>query len=220
MTDIYEYLQNVPDEAVAVAAPKDYVDGGGSLMPEGTYNFVIKEFRPEFSEDGTFQNRISLTDCRVTGVPSEELRTHLRRKLMNLSIWTTTYKRNGITVSGLGDLIRGIDPDRSWVGLKDAVDIIQEAVDQQINIQARLVWAAFDKKGWEMGGGKFLSKGTQEYKELRNRVSVKGMRNFPPLPDGSFKNEVTGPISNEVLEGRLEIASVINAEKQRDMITE
>lgn len=226
-TSYYEFLNQVPDDAVAVAPPEEYVDSGATLIPEGTYDIVVKEFQPEFEKDGTFQNRISLKTCTIRGVPENlpgmqegESRKLLGRKLTNLTIFTTVYNRKGTPASGLGDFIRGIDADLKWTGLKEAIDVIQEAVDKQTPVQCRLVWGAYDKKGWEQAGGKNLRKGTDEFKELSDRVRVKGMKSFKQMPDGTFYPEVLGPISGEILEGRLEIAAVVSSRKRRELVTE
>lgn len=215
----YDKLQNVNDEDVAVAKPSEYVDGGIGLIPEATYDLVIKDFEPVFDEDGTFRKRISLKSLEIVGVPDEDLKKFLGRKVSNLSIFTTTYLRNAVQVSGLGDLIRGIDDTREWRSLKDAVDVIQEAVDKQTPVQIKLIWGAFDNTGFKSLGGDTLVKKSPEEKELRKKATVKGMRNFRKLPDDSYIPEVAGPISGEMLEARLEIDRVIPQNKRRSMKT-
>jgi hypothetical protein len=219
MSSFYDQLQNVKDEDVAVASPSEYVDSGFGLIPEGTYDFVIKDFAPAFGDDGSFRKRIDIKKIEIVGVTDEELRKVLGKAVNNLSVFTATYLRNGVKVSGLGDLIRGIDPAREWSSIKDAVDIIQEAVDKNVPIQGKLVWGAFDKSGYETAGGKQMVDKSQEQKDLRKRASVRGMRNFRQLPDNTFLPEVPGPISGEMLEGRVELDRVIAANKKRRMLT-
>jgi hypothetical protein len=215
----YDQLQNVPDEDIAVAAPSQYVDSGFGLIPEQTYDFVIKDFAPAFGDDGSFRKRIDIKKVEIVGVPEEELRKILGKTVNNLSVFTTQYLRGGVKVSGLGDLIRGIDPSREWSSLKDAVDIIQEAVDKNIPVQGKLVWGAYDKAGFENAGGKAMIPKSAEEKELKKRASVRGMRNFRQLPDNTYLPEVPGPISGEMLEGRIELDRVIAANKKRKMLT-
>jgi hypothetical protein len=214
----YDQLNSVPDDEINVAPPSQYVDSGFGLIPEGVYDVVIKDFEPVFGEDGTFRKRIALKSLEIVGVPDEDLRKLIGRKINNLSVFTTVYKRNGANASGLGDLIRGIDDDREWTGLPEATDIIQEAVDKNTAIQMRLVWGAYDAAGFENAGGKALVSKSAEEKELRKKATVKGMRNFRQLPDGTYSPEVAGPLSGDMLEGRLEIDRVIARKKQRQLI--
>lgn len=219
MTSFYDQLANVPDEGVAVASPSEYIDGGIGLIPEATYDFLIKDFEPVFKDDGTFAKRVSLKSLEIVGVPDEDLKKYLGRKVSNLTVFTTTYQRASTTVSGLGDLIRGVDDKREWKSLKDAVDIIQEASDRNTPVQIKVVWGAYDAKGFEAAGGKAMIEKSPEQKELRKKASVKGMRNFRKLPDETYAPEVPGPLSGEMLEARLEIDRVIPVSKRRKMLT-
>jgi hypothetical protein len=218
MNSFYEQLNSVPDEDINVAAPSEYVDSGFGLIPEATYDLLVKDFEPIFKDDGTFSKRILIKSAEIAGVPEEDLKKYLGRKVNNLAVFTTVYQRNGVPASGLGDLVRGIDDERSWTGLKEATDIIQEAVDKNTPIQMKLVWGAYDSKGFDAAGGKMLVSKSQEEKELRKKASVKGMRNFRQLPDGSYSPDVLGPLSGDMLEGRLEIDRVIPKKKRRPML--
>jgi hypothetical protein len=218
-SSFYDQLQNVKDEDVAVAAPSQYIDGGIGLVPEATYDLVVKDFEPVFDDDGIFRKRITLKSLEIVGVPDEDLKKYLNRKVTNLAIFTTTYQRSGVTVSGLGDLIRGIDYTKEWKSLKDASDIIQEAIDRFVAIQMKIIWGAYDAKGFDAAGGKAMVDKSPEQKELRKKATVKGMRNFRPLPDTTYAPEVAGPLSGEMLEGRLEIDRVIASNKKRSMIS-
>lgn len=213
----YEGLDKV--EGVDVAPPSEYVDGGIGLVPEATYDIVIKDFEPVFDEDGTFRKRISIKRAEIAGVSDDDLKRYLGRIVNNLTIFTTVYKRSGVDASSLGDTIRGIDSERKWSGLKEACDILQEASDKMTPIQMKLVWGAYDGKGFDAAGGKGMVDKSAEQKELRKKASVKGMRNFRPLPDGTYAPEVAGPLSGEMLEARLEIDRVIPQHKRRTLIT-
>jgi hypothetical protein len=215
----YDKLASVQNDAIDVAPPSEYVDGGFGLPPEATYEVLIKDFEPVFDDDGTFRNRINLKRLEIVGVPNEDLRKQLGRNLTNISVFTATYQRNGATASGLGDLIRGIDDELAWSGLKEAVDIIQDAVDKQSPIQAKFIWGAFDKDGYEAGGGPQMVNKSPEQKELRKKASVRGMRNFKALPDGSYSPETTGPLSGSVLEARLELDRTIPKRKRQTMLS-
>jgi hypothetical protein len=219
MASFYDKLSNVSPEDIDVAAPSQYVDGGFGLIPEATYDVLIKDFEPVFDDDGTFRKRINLKKLEIIGVPSEDHRKLLGRTITNLSVFTTTYLRNGVQVSGLGDLIRGIDDERPWSGLQEAVDIIQEAVDKQIPVQMKLAWGAFDKDGYDAEGGPQMVNKSPEQKELRKRASVRGMRNFRALPDGSYSTETTGPISGSSIEARLELDRVISKRKRATFLS-
>jgi hypothetical protein len=218
-SSFYDQLQNVKDEDVAVAAPSQYIDGGIGLVPEATYDLLIKDFEPVFDDDGIFRKRITLKSLEIVGVPDEDLKKYLSRKVTNLAIFTTTYQRSGVTVSGLGDLIRGVDYTKEWKSLKDASDIIQEAIDKFVAVQMKIIWGAYDAKGFDAAGGKAMVDKSPEQKELRKKASVKGMRNFRPLPDATYAPEVAGPLSGEMLEARLEIDRVIASNKKRSMIS-
>jgi hypothetical protein len=215
----YDQLANVPADDVDVAAPTEYVDGGVGPVPEATYDLRILEFQPDFKDDGTFSKSVTIKSAEIIGVDKEELKRFLGRKVTNLRVWTTTYLRNNVKVSGLGDLIRGLDDERAWSGIKEAVDIIQEHQDKNTPLQIKLAWGAFDKAGFDAAGGAMLVDKSPEKKELQKKAAVRGMKNFRPLPDGSYAPEVAGPLSGDLLEARLEIDRITPRRKRRQLIT-
>jgi hypothetical protein len=198
---------------IEVAGPEDYVDGGPDLLPEGTYDLLLKEYEiGKDREDPTkFKGYVRIRRAVVTGGDQDG------RYVNNLTIWATTYLRKGVKVSGLGDFCRGIDDTANPTadGLDGVANLLDRAIDQMLPVRVKLTWQAWDRTGWEQQGGAMLTKGTPEYKELRKRCTVKGMRNFPMLPDGSHRTSIAGPISNETLEAELTIDSVTPSGKRR-----
>lgn len=189
---------------IDVAPPTEYVDAGPVLLPEGTYDLVIKDFEVGINRDGKFLNMIKLRRLQVVG-PEE----FAGRYANDIRVFTTPYLRKGQKVSGLGDLIRGIDDTAVWSGLEGATDVLRRAVDQGIPFRAKLQWEAYDKAGFEQEGGLQMERKSDAEKALRKRATVKGMRNFPTYPDGTPKSTVPGPISGEPLEASLTIDRVI-----------
>lgn len=194
---------------IDVAPPDAYADAGPSLLPEGTYEVVLKEYELGFDKDGNFRNYIKLRRLQV--VSPEE---HAGRYANDLRIFTTPWKRAGVTVSGLGDFLRGIDDNAQWTGLGGAKELLDKAIDLQIPIKLKLKWEAYDKAGFEQEGGLSLENKSPEQKQLRKKATVKGMRNFPQYPDGSYKASVAGPISGETIEAALTIDAVIPQSKR------
>jgi hypothetical protein len=99
---------------IDVASPRDYVDSGPELLPEDTYTVVLKEYElGRDRETGEFKNYIRLRRMQVVdGV-------HEGRYVNNVTIFTTTFLRKGVRVSGLGDFLRGVDDDAAWSGLRE-----------------------------------------------------------------------------------------------------
>lgn len=217
--NIYDLLNAIPTDTVAVAPPDEYIDAQAGLIPEGTYDVALQTFEEQFSQSGTFLNRIRVPKAIIVGVPDESLRPYLGRTIVGLTIFTKVYDRRGKKASGLGDIIRGIDDTLTWTGLVEARQILQEACDKRTPIQMRLNWGAYDAKGADAAGAQTMDRTSQEYKELRAKASIKGMRSFRELPDGTFYPEAPGPLSGEMLEARLEIANVTRSSKRRELIT-
>lgn len=188
---------------IDVAGPEDYVDNTGpGLLPEGFYNLILKEYvvdRDPVTDE--FRGSITLRRLEVADGP------HQGRFVNDLRIWTTPFERNGVKVSQLGDLLRGIAKER-WSGLQGACDLLDRAIDQQIPIRVKLKWEAYDRKGFEQEGGLRLVRKSPEEKALRKRCTVSGMRKFPQLPDGSYRDTVEGPVSGESIQARLVIDRV------------
>lgn len=195
---------------IDVAGPESYVDGGPELLPESTYNLILKEYEVGRDRDtGEFRGYINLRRLQVSGGEYDG------RWVNDIRVFATPYLRRGVKVSMLGDLLRGIDDQAVWSGLEGAEDLLRRAIDQQIPIRVKLTWEAYDRNGFEQEGGLRMVRKSPEEKELRKRATVKYMRNFPQLPDGSHKSTVPGPLSGEMLEARLSIDTVIPSSKRR-----
>lgn len=189
---------------IDVAGPQDYVDNAGpGLLPEGTYNLHLVEYEVGLDPvTGDFRNYINMRRMRVADGDFQN------RYADNLRVWTTPFQRNGIRVSMLGDFLRGIDSGREWSGLDGAADVLNYAIDQKVPIRIKLIWEAFDRAGFEQLGGLRLQRKSPEEKALRKQCTVKGMKLFPQLPDGSFRPTTISAITGEVLEARLSIDRV------------
>ena len=91
-------------------------------------------------------------------------------KLRFISVYSTPYKRNGMTVSGIGDYLRA-------TGFRGKLDDLQQTADAielvaGTPFTADIDWIARDRKtGFE----------------------VKGMRNFPVLEDGTHQSWLPHP---------------------------
>lgn len=194
---------------IDVAPPDMYADSGPVLLAEGTYELALKEYELGFDRDGNFRNYIRLRRLQI--VSPDEL---TGRYVNDLRIFTTPWTRNGVTVSGLGDFLRGIDDNATWSGLGGAKELLDKAIDLAIPVKLKLQWEAFDKAGFEQEGGPSMTRKSPEEKALRKRCTVKGMRNFPVYPDGSHKSSVAGPVSGEPIEASLNIDRTIPQSKR------
>jgi hypothetical protein len=195
---------------IATAPPDEYVDNTiPFVLPEGTYNFTIVEVEASRNRetkipDGkAFVLTLAVVDGEYEG-----------REVRNIRVWTTTYLRNGVKVSGLGDLIRGIDDHVKWTTLADAATILSKASDQKTIFRARVVWEAFDVDWFSDQGGNNLVPKSPEQKELRKAATVKGMSNFRQTPTGVILPVAIGPSGNE-LDARVTFASFYPSSKRR-----
>lgn len=192
---------------IDVAGPADYVDNAGpGLLPEGTYTFHLVEYDiPIDPASGEFRNFVNMRRLRVADGDFEG------RFANDMRVWTTPFLRNGIKVSMLGDFLRGIDANREWSGLDGAKAILDYAVDTHAPIRIKVVWEAFDRGGFEQLGGLRLQRKSPEEKALRKQCTLKGMRLFPQLPDGSYRSSTVSSLTGEQLEARLSIDRVYPA---------
>jgi hypothetical protein len=202
-------LQNL-NINVEVAAPEEYVDGNmPSLVPEGRYDLVITDW--DVSRDYETKQPDGKAFILQTVVSGGE---HDGKAVRNLRVWTATFERNGVRVSGLGDLIRAIDDTARFTNLQEAGSIIQRAQDMKTPIQVQLKWEAFDSEFYNENGGQGMVNKSPEQKELRKRATVKGMSNFRQAADGTYLPEVEGPSGN-ILEARLTINSYTPSSRRR-----
>lgn len=195
---------------IATAPPEEYVDNSiPFVLPEGTYNFVITDVEPsrdrttKIPDGKAFVLTLQVADGDYEG-----------REVRNMRVWTTTYLRNGVKVSGLGDLIRSIDDSARWTTLADAASILSKACDQRTIFRSRVVWEAFDADWYEDQGGQNLVPKSPEQKELRKAATVKGMANFRQTPTGVVLPVAIGPSGNEI-EARVAFASFYPSSKRR-----
>lgn len=195
---------------IETAPPEEYVDNSiPFVLPEGTYNFVITDVEPsrdrttKLPDGKAFVLTVECNDGDYEG-----------REVRNLRVWTTTYLRNGVKVSGLGDLIRSIDDKAQWKTLADAASILSRAADQRTVFRARVTWEAFDADWFADQGGNAMVPKSPEQKELRKAATVKGMSNFRQTPTGVILPVTIGPSGNE-LEARVSFASFYPSSKRR-----
>lgn len=192
------------DVDIDVASPSDYVDNAGpGLLPEGTYTFNLVQYEVDYDRvTGEFRNSITMRKLRVVDGDFEG------RYANDLKVWTTPFLRNGIKVSMLGDFLRGIDADREWSGIDGAKELLDYAIDNRSPIRIKVVWEAYDRGGFEQLGGLRLAHKSPEQKAVRKQCTTKGMKNFPQLPDGSYRSSVVSALTGETLEARLSIDRV------------
>ena len=148
--------------------------------------------------------KVLVLNGRVAGVCTGKLMT-----------WTKSFERNGARVSGLGDFIRGISDTAAFSDIESAEAILDGAVDRALPIQIRVDWEAFDKSAFDAQGGSQL--GDQEKKDLRNRLTIKGMGNFPKWEDGTPKSTVAGPGSGEEITAQLRVRQIARSSKRKDL---
>jgi hypothetical protein len=185
-------------------------NSGPGLLPEGFYTVELKGYEVVTDpETGEFKRAINMTELKVVQPPELAGRT-----VRNLRVFTTTFQRNGATVSMLGDFLRGIDDGAEWDGLTGACAVLDKAIDKNTPIRIKFAWEAFDWEGYRDEGGQQLTKKSPEEKELRKKATVKRMASFPQNPDGTYRSNVIGPLSGEMLEARIVVDRVIISSKR------
>ncbi len=193
---------------ISVAPPNEYADAGTpNLLPEGTYDLHVTGFDVILKKDSGDFNGFTITAQVVDG-------EYAGRSTGRLSIWASTYERNGVRVSQLGDFIRALDATANWDSPATAAKVIQMAIDRKMPFRAKLGWEAFDQTAYEEKGGKALVNKSPEQKLLRKNCTVKGMRMFPLNPDGSYRPEIE-TAGGELIEARLSINGFISSHKRR-----
>lgn len=204
-------LDNLTADDIQVAPDSEYVDGGGRSLPsEGTYDFIVRDFEAITPKDEpTLFRGFNLKEVEIVSEGDAK-----GKRLYNMRVWATTYERNGVRVSGLGDLLRAIDQTASWSTPAEAGMILQKAKDQKEVFRVKIGWEAFDQEYYDEKEGPLMENKSPEQKALRKEATVKGMRNFRQTPDGTFLPEVTGP-SGQVIEGRAVFTNFIPSGKRR-----
>jgi len=206
-----ESVDLLDDLNIDVATPEQYVDGGSTPLPKGDYRLRLNEWRLAKNKAGEIINPknpiVELVDCEVAEGP------HTGRKLMFQRVFTTPYERNGVTVSGFGDLIRAIDVTANWQG-KEGFTILDQARDQGRTFVARVDWEARDQDYEEqlLAGRQMRDLPKAEQKDIRKKSTIKGMNKFPKRADGSYDPVVKGP-SGATLEARATIQGFIRSDK-------
>lgn len=193
---------------ISVAPPEEYADSSTpNLIPEGTYDLYVTSFDVLLKKETKEFNGFSITAQVAHG-------DHEGRSTGRLQIWASTYERNGVRVSQLGDFIRALDATAAWNDPASAAKIIQMAIDRKMTFRAKLGWEAFDETSYEDKGGKAMAPKSPEQKALRKACTIKGMRNFPLNPDGTYRPEIEVE-SGDVVEARLAINGFISSHKRR-----
>lgn len=116
-------------------------------------------------------------------------------KLRFISVYSTPYKRNGLTVSGIGDYLRSTGFRGTLNDLQQTADAIEQVAGTPFT--ADIDWIAKDRQtGFE----------------------VKGMKNFPVLEDGTHQSWLLHPTKKDEngsavrVRANLEIVRYIAAE--------
>jgi hypothetical protein len=202
-------LDNLPDD-VGVAPPEAYVDGSlPQLVPEGMYDLIVTAF------DVSRARETKLPDGKALVLQAEVFGGEFDgRPVRNLRVWFTPFQRNGVMVSGVGDLIRAIDDTARWQTRGDAVALLQKAQDQRTPFRVKLIWEAFDRDYYADMGGETMGAKSPEQKALRKASTIRGMVNFKQAPDGTYLPEVEGP-SSGVVEARLVIDRYVASSRRR-----
>lgn len=168
-----------------VAPPSEYITSVSNLPVAGRHPFVIKEFEQITNRDGVPQNAVEIA------VELQDAEPGKPRFCRGLRFYGSVYLRDGIPVSGLGDLMTAIDPTEDWSadGMEGALRLLQKAVDRQTVCRGRFDWESFDKDGFLAAGGEYKDK-SPEGKALRKAYTVRGMRKHRQLPNGGYYPEV------------------------------
>lgn len=187
-----------------------------TLPPEGWYTFALLDWELPTNDDGeVVTNRVVINSVEILEGPPEATNFVNRRVYRFNPIWTKPYKnRAGLMTSGIAQFCMGIDDTVQITTLRDAATLLEKAKDQHLPIRAQLIWEGFDRTYYNEQNGRDLEKGSKELAELRNACSVKYMRNYPTLPDGTPVPEATGPTGNTI-EARLTIDRVVPSSKRR-----
>lgn len=192
-----------------VAAPADYITSSSNLPQAGRATIIIREFQQR-EKDGVPVNALEITLAEIVD-PQPGSPKYVR----NLSFYGTTFYRDGVKVSQLGDLMSGIDATCDWSeeGMAGAITLAQKAVDRAIPVRVRFDWESSDYDGFLAAGG--TSAKTPENKELRKRYTVKGMRKHRQLPNGTYYPEVefTDPQTQEVRTLKAKLTCDVTSDK-------
>lgn len=197
-----------------VAPPTEYITSASSLPPAGRHPFIIREFEQVTDRDGNLKNAVELN------IELQDAEAGKPRFCRGLRFYGSVYLRDGVPVSGLGDLMTAIDPTEDWSadGMDGALRLLQKAVDRAIICKGRFDWESFDRDGFEAAGGDFRDK-TPEGKALRKQYTIRGMRKHRQLPNGGYYPEVefTDPRSGDtrILQAKLTLDPTNRREWER-----
>lgn len=189
-------------------------------VPERDYRLRITKW----SLDKDKQGNLRLTDGKFPVILIEEsevvepLELAGKRAVSYERLNTKPFERpkgSGSLCSMLGDLTRSYDQTRGWKSIPEGLELLAELIATG-TFQSRLRWEAYDKdyvstRIAELGGESMVN--DDQLKELRNQATIKGMKRFPKLPDGSHASIVEGP-SGAQLEARLKLGSIYPSSKQ------
>lgn len=201
-----EILNLTDDLEIDTAAPTEYAEANAAPtfskepLPDSVY--VGKITSAEFDKDRTTgalrtpETPVLLLTVEVTEGPFRGKRLSFQR------VYSKTYERKGVRVSGLGDLLYAINAHDVPTVAREKFMRVHQAVENQTPVRFKTITRAFDKRFFDDGGGQHMTKGTTDYKNLQNSATVKGFARFTKSADNRL---VTRGPSGEEIEGRAEI---------------
>ncbi len=195
-------LELLDDLDIDTADAESYKDATGPApIPDGTYTFKLTSAELDKDADGNIRNTKHPAVVISAEVVQAKDERYIGRKVSFIRVYSTPFQREGVTVSGLGDLLRSIDATANHSGAQKILAIKRYA-EGGATFRARTQWEAQDYAWFRDQGGNDLPKGSEGQKHLRKASTLKGMKNFPQDANGNPKHEWVGP-SGEVIEARV-----------------
>lgn len=201
--EIAEIMGLIDDLDIDTADASSYETASGGLnmspIPDDTYVGRILSADFDKDKDGNYrtpETPVLIMNVEITEGPWKGRRLGFQR------VYSKTYERRGVRVSGLGDLLYAINAHSVPTGSREKFMAVQRAVEAGTEIRFRTITRAFDKRYFEDQGGQHMTKGSPAYKTLQNESTVKGFKKFTPTSDNRLVAK--GPSGQEV-EGRAEI---------------
>lgn len=212
MSSIAEDLQGLNFEGVEEFAVDDdsYVDPAQRrLLPEADYLVQLDGVGIDKDNDG--KPRLArgkyptIKISRITVAQPEQFAGQIAT--FDERVYSVPFERNGSKASGLADMTRSLDQTRTWRQIPEGLQLAVELAEGGHFAKVRVGWEAYDKDHYEAlvsaAGGESLVDDKQK-KQFRKDATIKGMKKFPRLPDGSYSPEIEGP-SGAILEARTRI---------------
>lgn len=214
LTDIEEF----PDVQLDDASEYQDQSGPAPLAP-GNFRLQVVEAQRQTNKDGDPIDDDGYPVLVVNKVRVVEPQEFAGRELYPFQKYSLKPVSGGPRKGSVPviDLLRGFDDTLTFQSGREALQLLNEKIEQGGSFLARTNWLAKDssyiRTAIEAAGGNLSSMENDARKALFKVAIIRGQKNFPKNGNGGYLPEVKGP-SGDVLTARVNITQIYPSSKE------